>query len=129
MPVRAKPLIKDDQRRALCLMFLDVARMVKREYMPGERFGSHMEALYVAICVAIGHMERRPFTVAKLAAYLEAPRTNVIRRLDHLIKWGLVERRGQHYFLVEHRFNTTSALRTHESAARLVKATAVKLSV
>jgi DNA-binding transcriptional MocR family regulator len=64
------------------------------EYLPQEKFADRMESLYVGMCVALGHMERRPFSVSKLAAYLEAPRTTVLRQLDHLVERGVIARRG-----------------------------------
>lgn len=98
------------------------------EYLPQEKFADRMESLYVGMCVALGHMERRPFSVSKLAAYLEAPRTTVLRQLDHLVERGVIARRGHHYFMNEERANQPSAMKAHDRLMRLVRQTAAQLS-
>jgi len=63
----------------------------------GEAFGTRIETFLIAACVTIGDIEGKPFSVAKIAAYMHVPRTTVMRRLNWLKSWGLIERRGRHY--------------------------------
>ena len=64
-------------------------------YAPvSEAFGARLETFFVGLCVAIGDIEGKPFSVAKIAAYMRVPRTTVIRGLDRMQRWGLIDRRG-----------------------------------
>ena len=94
------------ERLTLCRMFVDVAREAHREYMPNLAFGSRLETLVVGVCVAIGHLDGNPFSTAKLAAYLDCPRTSVIRRLDALTQMPIIVRRGTRNYHSEPRFNS-----------------------
>jgi len=49
-----------------------------------------MEAVLILIAIALGYMEGRPFTASKLAAYLDTPRTSVLRKLAQLKREGFV---------------------------------------
>ena len=104
-------------RVAYALSHVDVAREAHREYMPNLAFGSRLETLVVGVCVAIGHL---PFSAAKLAAYLDCPRTSVIRRLDALAQMQIIVRRGTRYYLNEPRFNSDSAIKSYDKVRRIV---------
>jgi hypothetical protein len=73
---------------------------------------SRLETLVVGVCVAIGHVDGKSFSAAKLAAYLDCPRTSVIRRLDALAKMEIIVRRGTRYYLNEPRVNSDSAIKS-----------------
>ena len=62
---------------------------------PAKPFGARLETLYIALCVALGDIDGKPFSVAKIAAYMRVPRTTVRRRLDQLQRWGLIDRQGR----------------------------------
>jgi hypothetical protein len=121
-------MLKARGRLTLCRMFVDVARETHREYMPKLAFGSRLETLVVGVCVAIGHLEGKPFSAAKLAAYLDCPRTSVIRRLDALAKMQIIVRRGTRYYLNEPRVNSDSAIKSHDRIRRIVLKAAEQLS-
>jgi len=98
-----RKLVQDDCRKSkkarqilvLCRLMIDVMRTVHCTYAPAsERFGTHLETFFVALCVAIGDIDGKPFCVAKIADYMSVPRTTVIRKLDQLQSWGLIARRG-----------------------------------
>jgi hypothetical protein len=36
--------------------------------------GTRLETLFVGLCVAIGDLEGKPFSVAKIATYMRVPR-------------------------------------------------------
>lgn len=79
---------------------IDIMRSLHGAYAPpSEPFGSRLETFFIGMCVALGEFDERPFSVAKIAAYMNVPRTTVIRRLDRLRTWGLVHRQGQRYIM------------------------------
>jgi hypothetical protein len=121
-------LLKADERFALARMCIDLARVTRRGFAPQEPFGNKMETFYVGLCVLMGHIEDKPFTVTKLSNYLEAPRSTTLRRLDQLIEFGVVERRGNRYFINEAVANTKQAMDLHSAMVRMVKQTAARLS-
>ena len=121
-------LLKPEERFALAQMCIDLARATRRGFAPQEPFGNKMETFYVGLCVLMGHIEDKPFTVSKLAKYLEAPRTTMVRRLEQLIEFGVVERRGNRYFINEAVANTKQAMDLHSAMVRMVKQTAAQLS-
>ena len=92
------------QRLVLCRLMIDIMRSLHGAYAPAsEPFGGRLETFFIGLCVALGEIEDRPFSVAKVAAYMRVPRTTVIRRLDRLQSWGLVRRRGRHCYMQEKR--------------------------
>jgi hypothetical protein len=57
-------------------------RTVHGAYAPAkEPFGTRLELLFIHFCVALGDIDGKPFSVAKIAAYMWVPRTAVMRRL------------------------------------------------
>ena len=88
--------IKEGQQRlVLCRLMIDLMRTVHGAYAPmTEPFGTRLETFFIGSCVAVGDIDGKPFSVAKIAAYMRVPRTTVIRRLDLLKSWGLIDRRG-----------------------------------
>jgi hypothetical protein len=98
---------KEQQRLVLCRLLVDILRTLHGHYVPvSEPFGTRIETSFIALCVAIGDMDGKPFSVAKIAAYMRVPRTTVIRRLDQLQSWDLIDRRGHHYYLHEKKLNS-----------------------
>src|SRR6516225_421553 len=77
------------QRLVLCRLMIDIMRTVHSTYAPaGERFGTRLETFFIALCVALGDIEGKPLSMAKITAYMRVPRTTVIRRLDRLRTQG-----------------------------------------
>ena len=80
---------KARQRLVLCRLMIDLMRGVHGAYAPAsEPFGTRLETFFIGLCVALGDIDGKPFSVAKIAAYMRVPRTTVIRRLDRLRRWG-----------------------------------------
>jgi biotin operon repressor len=104
---------------------VDIMRTVHGTYAPvSESFGTRLETFFVGLCIAIGDLEGKPFSVAKIAGYLRVPRTTVIRRLDRLQRWGLIDRRGRHYYMNEQTLNSLIGMRSYHQVRRfLIKAT------
>ena len=90
-----RKLKKAQQRLALCRLLIDIMRSVHGAYAPAtEPFGTRLETFFIGLCVALGDIDGKPFSVAKIASYMRVPRTTVIRRLNRLQSWGLVHSPG-----------------------------------
>jgi DNA-binding IclR family transcriptional regulator len=90
-------------------------------YAPlGEPFGSRLETAFVGLCVAIGDMEGKPFSVAKIASYMHVPRTTVIRRLDQLKSWGVIDRRGSRYYVNEKTVNSLMGMGCYQKVRHIL---------
>ena len=118
------------QRLVLCRLMIDLMRTVHGAYAPAnEPFGNRLETFFIGLCVAIGDMDGKPFSVAKIAAYMRVPRTTVIRRLDQLQKWGLIERRGRGYYLHEKTLNSLIGMRSYQQVRRILNTATQELTV
>src|SRR5262249_33166115 len=118
------------QRLVLCRLAIDIMRTLHGAYAPiTEPFGTRLEIFFIGLCVAIGDIDGKPFSVAKIAAYMRVPRTTVIRRLDQLQKWGLIERRGRGYHLHEKTLNSLIGMRSYEQVRRILSGATEELSV
>ena len=121
---------KERQRLVLCRLMVDMMRTVHGAYAPvSEPFGTRIETFFIGLCVAIGDMDGKPFSVAKIAAYMHVPRTTVIRRLEQLQSWGLIDRRGRRYYLHEHKLNSLIGMKSYQQVRRILGEAAKKLSV
>jgi biotin operon repressor len=112
---------KERQRLVLCRLMVDIMRTVHGAYAPvNEPFGARIETFFIALCVAIGDMDGKPFSVAKISAYMRVPRTTVIRRLDQLRSWGVIDRRGRHYYLHERALNSLIGMKSYQQVRRIL---------
>jgi biotin operon repressor len=118
------------QRLVLCRLMIDIMRTLHGTYAPvSEPFGTRLETFFVGLCVAIGDIDGKPFSVAKIAAYMRVPRTTVIRRLDRLQSWGLIDRRGRHYYMHEKMLNSLIGMRSYQQVRRFLSKATEELSV
>ena len=121
---------KSRQRLVLCRLMIDLMRTVHGAYAPASQpFGTRLETFFVALCVAMGDIDGKPFSVAKIAAYMRVPRTTVIRKLARLQSWGLVDRRGRHYYLHEKTLNSLIGMRSYQQSRRILSKAAEELTV
>jgi hypothetical protein len=112
---------KSRQRLVLCRLMIDLMRTVHGAYAPASQpFGTRLETFFVALCVAMGDIDGKPFSVAKIAAYMRVPRTTVIRKLARLQSWGLVDRRGRYYYLHEKTLNSLIGMRSYQQSRRIL---------
>ena len=60
------------QRLVLCRLVIDLMPGVHTAYASpaSEPFGTRLETFFIGLCVARGHMDGKPFSVAKIAAYM-----------------------------------------------------------
>ena len=81
------------------------------------------------VSVALGDIDGKPFSVAKIADYMSVPRTTVIRRLDQLQSWGLIDRRGRHCHVREKKLNSLIGMQSYQQVRRILCEGTKKLSV
>src|SRR5262245_62024294 len=121
---------KERQRLVLCRLMIDIMRNVHGTYAPvNEPFGPRLETFFIGLCVAIGDMEGKPFSVAKIAAYMHVPRTTVIRRLHRLQSWGLIDRRGRYYHMQEKTLNSLISMRSYQRVRRFLSKATEELTI
>jgi hypothetical protein len=121
---------KARQRLVLCRLMVDIMRTVHGTYAPvSEPFGTRLETFFIGLCVAIGDIDGKPFSVAKIAAYMRVPRTTVIRRLDQLQSWGLIDRRGRHHYMNEQMLNSLIGMRSYQEVRRFLSKATEELTV
>ena len=127
---RRREIQKGPQRLVLCRLMIDLMRTVHGAYAPvSESFGTRLETFFIGLCVAVGDIEGKPFSVAKIAAYLRVPRTTVIRRLNRLQSWGLIDRRGRRYYLHEKTLNSLIGMRSYQQVRRFLSKATEELTV
>jgi biotin operon repressor len=118
------------QRLVLCRLMPDIMRTLHGAYAPAsERFGTRLETFFISLCVALGDIEDKPLTVAKIAAYMSVPRTTVIRRLNQLQKWGLIEHRRHRYYIREKTLNSFIGMRSYQQVRHMLSKATEELSV
>jgi DNA-binding IclR family transcriptional regulator len=109
---------------------IDMMRTVHGAYAPAsESFGTRLETFFIALCVALGDMEDKPFSVAKVASYMRVPRTTVMRRLNQLERWGLIERQNRRYYMRAEALNSLMGIRSYEQVRRILSKATRELSV
>jgi hypothetical protein len=121
---------KEQQRLVLSRLMIDLMRTVHGTYAPeNEPFGIRLETFFIGLCVAMGDLEGKPFSAAKIATYMQVPRTTVIRRLDQLNSWGLIERRGRRYYAHRQTLNSLIGMRSYAQVRGLLKEATEQLSI
>jgi DNA-binding IclR family transcriptional regulator len=110
---------------------IDMMRTVHSIYAPAsEPFGTRLETFYIALCVAFGDIDGKPFSVAKIASYMRVPRTTVIRRLNQLHRWGLIDRQDRrYYYMHEKTLNSLIGMRSYEQVRCILKKATQELTV
>ena len=118
------------QRLVPCRLMIDLMRGVHSAYAPAsEPFGTRLETFFIGLCVALGHMDGKPFSVAKIAAYMRVPRSTVIRRLDRLQSWGLIYRQGRRYYMHDKALNSFIGVRSYQASRRLLSKATEELTI
>jgi hypothetical protein len=118
------------QRLVFCRLMIDVMRSVHTAYAPAtESFGNRLETAFVGLCVVLGEIEGKPFSIAKLAAYMRMPRTKVMSRLNRLQSWGLVTKQGHRYYIEEKALNSLLGMRSYQQMRRILRTATDELAV
>jgi DNA-binding IclR family transcriptional regulator len=109
---------------------IDIMRNLHGAYAPAtEPFGNRLETFFIGLCVALGEIEGKPFSVAKIAAYMRLPRATAMRRLNRLQSWGLIYRQGRHYYTHEKTLNSLIAMRSYQQIRRILSKATEELAV
>lgn len=109
------------QRLVLCRLMFDIMRNLHGAYAPAtEPFGNRLETFFIGLCVALGQIDGKPFSVAKIAAYMHVPRATVTRRLTRLQSWGLIYKQGHHYFVHDRALNSLIGMRSYLQMRRIL---------
>jgi hypothetical protein len=118
------------QRLVLCRLMIDIMRTVHGAYAPAsEPFGTRLEIFFIALCVALGDIDGKPFTVAKIAGYMRVPRTTVRRRLNRLHSWGLIDRQGRRYYIQKKKLNSLIGIRSYQQVRRFLNKATQEMTV
>jgi hypothetical protein len=121
---------KARQRLVLCRLMIEMMRTVHGAYAPvSEPFGTRLETFFIALCVALGDIDGKPFSIAKIAAYMRVPRTTVRRRLYQLHRWGLIDRQGRRYYVHAKTLNSLMGMRSYEQVRRILGKATQELTV
>ena len=56
-----------------------------------------------------------------MAAYMRLPRTTVIRKLDQLQRWGLIDRQGRRYHNYRETLNSPIGMRSYRQVRRFLR--------
>ena len=108
----------------------DIMRNLHSAYAPKtEPFGIRLETFFVGLCVALGQLDGRPFSIAKIATYMRVSRTTAMRRVKRLETWGLIYRGGRHYYMHESALNSLLGLRSYQQIRRILSKATEELSV
>src|SRR4051794_13049125 len=88
------PLRLSKARRALAEMFIDLSLAFHATTVPLDQEPPETDAniALVAVAAMLGHAEGRPMNASEIAARLHMPRTSVMRRLNALVRRGLLKR-------------------------------------
>ena len=107
---------------------IDIMRTVHGAYAPASQpFGARLETFFIGLCIAVGDLDGKPFSVAKIASYMHVPRTTVIRRLAQLQSWGLIERQGRQYKLHEKTLNSLMGMRSYQQVRGILNRATAEL--
>ena len=125
-----RTITKAPQGLVLCRLMIDMMRTVHGAYAPAsDRFGTRLKTFFIALCVALGDIDGKPFSVAKIASYVRVPRTTVIRRLNRLQSWGLIDRRGRRYYIRGKTLNSLIGMRSYEQVRCILSKATQELTV
>jgi biotin operon repressor len=118
------------QRLVLCRLMIEIMRSLHGAYAPAsEPFGSRLETFFIALCIALGQFEDKPFSVTKIAAYMRVPRTTVQRRLDRLESWGLIHRQKRRYYIDGLTLNSLIGMRSYQRIRRMLGKAAEEMTI
>jgi hypothetical protein len=118
------------QRLVLCRLMIDIMRSLHGAYAPAtEPFGGRLETFFIGICVALGEMEGRPFSITKIAAYMRVPRSTVMRRLEQLQSWDLIYRQDRRYYMQDKTLNSLIGMRSYQQIRRLLSKASEELTI
>jgi DNA-binding MarR family transcriptional regulator len=121
-PSEPPPLSDSELRRArytTAMALLAALRAISVVRYQGE-LGPNIVPIVLAMAVFVGQYEGRPFTAHKLAQYLRMPRPTVTRKLDKMVKDGVLERQGSYYTVRDERLDQGEVLGMIRELAQII---------
>jgi DNA-binding MarR family transcriptional regulator len=106
-------------RYTTAMALLAALRAISVVRYQGE-LGPNIVPIVLALTVYIGQFEGRPFTAHKLAQYLRMPRPTVTRKLDKMVKDGVLERQGSYYTVRNEHLDHGEALGMMRELAQII---------
>jgi hypothetical protein len=106
-------------RYTTAMALLAALRVVSVVRYKGE-LGPNIVAIVLAMTVFIGQYEGRPFTAHKLAQYLRMPRPTVTRKLEKMVREGVLERQGTYYTVQREYLDRGEALGMMRELAQII---------
>jgi hypothetical protein len=94
----------------------------------GGRLIPHLHSICFGMTIFIGQYEGRPFTAHKLSQYLGGPRTTVTRRLEAMVRAGVIERRGTEFFIKEDWLDRPEAIGMLRQLFQILNSACTRLS-
>jgi hypothetical protein len=82
--------------------------------------GPNIVDIVLSMAVFIGQHEGRPFTAHKLAQYLRMPRPTVTRKLDRMVRGGVLERQGTKYSVRDEYLDRGEAIGMMRELAQII---------
>jgi predicted transcriptional regulator len=95
--MKLPPISRQDERRIVGELYMLLGMSLQRMWLHGLSASDQVTAGPIMGAVLLGHLRGKPITAHKIALYLSAPRTTVLRKLDLLVKLGHVEKSNSHY--------------------------------
>jgi DNA-binding IclR family transcriptional regulator len=112
---------KARERAIVAKLMLDTMREFGAAYLKRKRFGSSADELLLLAAVLVGQAEGRPMATAKVAEYAGVARPSAIRKLDRMVKRGIVEKVDGRYLIPEHVANSARVLRAADAARKRIR--------
>jgi predicted transcriptional regulator len=119
------PILHRSERLALAKAYIALTRVMVDSVF-GKKPADH-SLLLIGSAIMVGHAENRPMNATKISHYVGLPRSTVIRKLNELLRTGVVARHGNVYLLSEERAHNqtkyvTEAMRIFYTAEKSLKA-------
>lgn len=95
------PIAIPEGRAALARMYIDLTLAFHASiYPPGQAPSEHdCHLTLVAVAVMLGHAEGHPMSASEIARLVQMPPSTVLKRLNTLIKHGVILRIEDKYYL------------------------------
>jgi hypothetical protein len=92
------PPVQHAEERATALrLIINLVCLANDAFFRGEKHDT--TAVLVGVAVQLGHAEGKPLPEARVARHTNVPRSTGARKLEMLIKYGVIVRDGK-YFLI-----------------------------
>jgi hypothetical protein len=120
---RSPPPVPDSTLRqaryTTALALLAALRTISLVRYNGD-LGPNIVDIVLSMAVFIGQHEGRPFTAHKLAQYLRMPRPTVTRKLDRMVRGGVLERQGTKYSVRDEYLDRGEAIGMMRELAQII---------